>query len=344
MLLVVFLTSALLDRAYRTLPLKELRRRARTGRDKQAVALYKMAAYGPALEVFLWLVAILSAAKLFLIFADWKWWLGVVAGLIMAWLGLVWKPLTRPSGLGWRYAAMLAPAVAWLLAYLHPITGRLGRWLKGLRPPSLHSDIYEREDLVELLHKQAGRQENRISQNELRMAGGALTFGDKFVGSIMTPLRAVKLVAANESIGPHLMDELHASGFSRFPVVKDTSRSSTPEIVGIFYLRNLVGHEGKGSVRDLMDNRIYFINEAQDLRSALGAFLKTQHHLLIVVNNFEEIVGVLSLEDVLEQIIGEKIVDEFDRYDDLRAVAGLEAAHAKRQHKTLSAKESEVIE
>lgn len=339
-----FLTSILLDRAYRVLSLKELRRRARSSRDKPSAALYKIAAYGSAFEVLVWLVAVLSAGKLFLTFVNMSWWLGIAAGLVLAWLGLVWQPIKRPTGWGWRYAARLAPAVAWLLLYLHPITGRLGSWFKGLRHLSFHNGVYEKEDLVELLQNQSARPENRIPAAELRMVEGALTFGDKTVGSIMTPLRTAKLVNANESIGPHLMDELHASGFSRFPVVKDASKSAAPEIIGVFYIRDLVGYEGGGTVRELMDGRVYFINEAQSLRAALGAFLKTQHHLLIVVNNFEEIVGVISLEDVLEQIIGEKIIDEFDRYGDLRAVAGLEAAKVNREHKTLSAKESEVIE
>jgi CBS domain containing-hemolysin-like protein len=50
-------------------------------------------------------------------------------------------------------------------------------------------------------------------------------------------------------------------------------------------------------------------------------YLRTQHHLFLVVNEFEEIVGIITIEDVIEQIIGRKIVDEFDQYADLRAVA-----------------------
>jgi Mg2+/Co2+ transporter CorC len=52
----------------------------------------------------------------------------------------------------------------------------------------------------------------------------------------------------------------------------------------------------------------------------------------MVVNNFEELVGVLSVEDVLEQIIGKQIVDEFDRYDDLRSVAAREAQKEHTHH------------
>ena len=70
-----------------------------------------------------------------------------------------------------------------------------------------------------------------------------------------------------------------------------------------------------------MRHDVYYINEQQTLDHALQAFIKTKHHLFIVVNEFEDVVGVLSAEDVIEQIIGKPMLDEFDQYDDLREVA-----------------------
>jgi CBS domain containing-hemolysin-like protein len=129
------------------------------------------------------------------------------------------------------------------------------------------------------------------------------------------------------------MDELHATGFSRFPVAKaGTAGSAQPQIVGTLFLKDLVGYTGSGRVAGMMQSKVYYVNETQSLRDALAAFLKTHHHLFVVVNNFEEIVGVLSVEDVLEQILGSEIVDEFDKYDDLRAVAGLEAKAEQAEH------------
>ena len=155
----------------------------------------------------------------------------------------------------------------------------------------------------------------------------------------MTPRRLVKMVVASDPIGPVLMDELHDSGFSRFPVVKEASKTANPEIVGMLYMHDLVGHLEKGRVRDVMKKKVYFINETQSLKEALAAFIRTEHQLLVVVNNFEEIVGIITIEDVLEQILGEKIVDEFDRYDDMRAVAGKEAEEGHDKHS-----EAEVVE
>jgi CBS domain containing-hemolysin-like protein len=159
-----------------------------------------------------------------------------------------------------------------------------------------------------------------------------MTFGDKLVGSIMTPRRQIKFVKADETVGPMLMDELHKTGHSRFPITKDNPKTPSPQVVGTLYLKDIVGYQGGGKVKDQARKDVYYINEDSNLRQALSAFLKTHHHLLIVVNSFEEIVGVLSIEDVFEQIIGQPINDEFDNYDSLRAVAAKEAKQENKNH------------
>ena len=74
-----------------------------------------------------------------------------------------------------------------------------------------------------------------------------------------------------------------------------------------------------------MSPKVFFVHEELDLSHALNGFIKTKHHLFIVVNNFEEFVGILTIEDVLEQLLGRQIVDEFDAYENLREVALLRA-------------------
>lgn len=183
--------------------------------------------------------------------------------------------------------------------------------------------------MLELLGNQDKQVDNRIPEQDLLIAFNSLQFGDKTVRQAMTPRRLVKMVSADEAIGPILTDELHKTGFSRFPIYKDSAKAASPQIVGTLYLNDLIGYDGSGKVKDLADKKVYFINEDNTLRQAFNAFLKTHHHLLIVVNSFEEMAGVLSLEDVLEQIIGKQIVDEFDSYANLRAVA---AHNAKQEH------------
>jgi CBS domain containing-hemolysin-like protein len=129
-------------------------------------------------------------------------------------------------------------------------------------------------------------------------------------------------VSVEDEVGPLFMDELHKSGHSRFPVY-DPEKDDA--IVGILYLRDLIGSKKSGSVKALMSPQVYFVHEELDLNHALNGFIKTHHHLFIVINNFEEFVGILTIEDVLEQVLGRQIVDEFDAYENLREVALLRA-------------------
>jgi CBS domain containing-hemolysin-like protein len=74
-----------------------------------------------------------------------------------------------------------------------------------------------------------------------------------------------------------------------------------------------------------MNPKVYYVNQEQNLKHALAAFLKTRHHLFVVVNGYRETAGILSLEDVIEALIGQKIIDEYDEHDDLRKVAARSA-------------------
>ena len=85
-----------------------------------------------------------------------------------------------------------------------------------------------------------------------------------------------------------------------------------------------------------MQGGVSFINEDQTLHDGLTAFLKTRHHLLVVVNNFEEITGVISLEDVLHQILGRKLVTDFENFANPHIVAGLGAEKIKEDRTTSS--------
>ena len=74
-----------------------------------------------------------------------------------------------------------------------------------------------------------------------------------------------------------------------------------------------------------MEKRVFYINQEQTLDRALAAFIKTRHHLFVVVNGYRETAGILTLEDTIEALLGREIVDEFDVHDDLRVVAARSA-------------------
>ncbi len=329
LLALALIRNILLYKTYRSIPLLELKRRARQ-HDKKASALYRVASYGEVFYLRQWLFCTAAGTVLVIWSTRTNWWLATIVLVVLAWL--VARPRFSAEGWAGRLAAFFVPFDAKILALLNPLLAPIARRRPRRRRAHPHTGLYEKRDLLEFLTKQNRQTDNRIAEADLQIAFNAIQFGDKTAGQVMTPRRKVKLVNASDSIGPLLMDELHKSGFSRFPVVKDSAKSATPEIIGTLYLNNLIGYEGGGKVKDLARHDVYFINESANLRQALNAFLKTHHHLLIVVNGFEEMVGVLSLEDVLEQIIGKQILDEFENYQDRRAVAAQDAKKGQTAH------------
>lgn len=328
LLAVVGVAFWVLLRSYQHVPAHELKRLARSG-DDVAHLLYRAAAYGASLRVVLGggAVVLLALSLVCMVQA-----MGVLLGgilLIMLLVvgALVFVPSDELTRTSLWLAKRGAPALAWLLERLHPFVDALVRFARRHHPVHVHTGLYEKSDLASLLERQKGQPDSRISASEVDLLLHSLSFGDRLVGDVAVPKRVVQTVAATDAIGPVLMDELSRSGHSRFPVYDQKHDN----IVGILYLHDLVNAKHTGTVADVMSHKLTYVHEDFTLLHALQAFLRTKQHLFLVVNSFEELVGIITIEDVLEQMIGKQIVDEFDHYDDLRAVA---AAAAKKDHKT----------
>lgn len=328
-LLGVALLALALLKTYSLLPPKELKRRARA-KDPVARVLYRAVAYGGSLRALLWGVVMITAACSFVLLSRLAPpVLAFFAVLVSLAYGFVWMPAHRATKLGVTVAVWLTPPIAWLLQRLHPLLDKLVALVQKHRPVTVHTGLYDREDLLKVFESQKHQPDSRISTETLELLMHTLTFGDKLVRNSMVPKRAVRSVSADAPVAPVVIRELHDSGFSRFPVFKDKPEN----IVGTLYIRDLVTLKHTGKISEAMQSDIYYVHEDHPLEQVLDAFLKTQHHMFIVVNSFEEFVGIITIEDILEQILGCKIVDEFDQYDDLRAVAAHQALseHEKRR-------------
>ena len=175
--------------------------------------------------------------------------------------------------------------------------------------------IDSREELQYLVDKSEGV----LTVDEKKLIVHSLSFNYRTVDQIMTPKGMIDSIKKSEFLGPLTLDDLHKTGHSRLPVIN----GDIDHIVGILNLKGLLALDIKRSTtaEKAMDPKVYYIRQDQTLQHALAAFLRTKHHLFVVVNEFRETVGLLSLEDVIETLIGRKIIDEFDAHDDLRAVA-----------------------
>jgi CBS domain containing-hemolysin-like protein len=338
--LAFLLFGVVLLKVYQEVPLKELKRRVRKG-DEIAKLLHGPVAYGKSLDLLLWIDIALSGSLLTHILSRLlPLWLSVfiVAGLI--WVVFAWLPNTRITSYAVKLATFVSPALKWLLERLHPLLLRASKFVERHQSVTVHTGLYTKEDIVELIDQQKIQTDNDIDTESLQIVKHALQFGDKKVADVMTPRRMMKTVADVDVLGPVLMGELHDSGHSRFPVYENDEEN----FVGTLYLRDAIGAKAGGFVKGIMRKETFFVNDQQSIARVLDAFIKTKHHMFLAVNNFEEVVGIITIEDVVEQVIGKQIIDEFDQYEDLRAVAQMEAEKERDEREVVveaNAKEPE---
>lgn len=179
---------------------------------------------------------------------------------------------------------------------------------------AVEHEVSSREELEHLVG-----QAKFLGADERKTLRSVLHFDGRLVRDHMTPRSVMEAVGANELLGPLVLDGLHKTGHSHFPVFE----GDIDHIVGMLHIHTLLDLANKKSptVKDVMEPRVLYIREDQTLSQALAACIKHRRHLLVVINEFRETVGVITIEDAVEQLIGRKIVDEFDAHDDLRAVA-----------------------
>lgn len=181
---------------------------------------------------------------------------------------------------------------------------RLAALLPGRTPDTTESLEHEIQELLE-----EGEEQGLITSLEERMINSIFDFRDTRVGEIMTP--AVEIEAADESTSlAELVELFIEKGFTRVPVYRDT----LDRIVGILHVKNLLKIFSPASkdvpLSELL-NPSYFIDEKKLIVDLLVEFQKRKIHMALVTDEFGSIRGLVTLEDVLEEIVGE-IDDEHD--------------------------------
>lgn len=186
-----------------------------------------------------------------------------------------------------------------------------------------HTEPYHRFDSREELQRLIAQAGDILSDDERKLIVHSLAFKDQRVDSIMTPKSMISSIKRTEFLGPLVLSEIHEMGHSRLPVIA----ADSDHVVGVLHLRDLLSLDIKRSVtaEKAMEPKVYYVRYDQTLEHALAAFLETRHHLFIVINEQRETVGILTLEDVIEALLGRRIIDEGDNHEDLRSIAALKS-------------------
>jgi CBS domain containing-hemolysin-like protein len=184
-------------------------------------------------------------------------------------------------------------------------------WL-GLNPPGGEHQAHSEAELRMLLSTSADQGE--IEHGEQEMVYKVFDFADKEVADVMVPRPEVIALSA-ELTPEEVLDTVLGSPFTRYPVY----RGSFDEIAGILHVRDLFAamHErGIGAVDiESLLRPAAMVPETKDLAALLTEFRRTNQHMAIVIDEYGAVEGIVTLEDLLEEIVGE-IEDEFDLPDE----------------------------
>lgn len=302
----------------------ELERRVASGDDTASKRFRREQLLVDVESLFRIVTALLLVVFVLVVVATFGWLFG---SIIATFAALEYGALARVPL--WRSFAqkLYEQYESYILRFVERFSG-VFRFIRNVTPEPANVRLDSKEELEHLV-KESGQ---ILTTDEKQLIVHSLSFDVRRVDEIMTPRSVIDSIQKSELLGPLTLNDLHQTGHSRFPVID----GDIDHVVGVLHIQNLLTLDKKRSVTagTAMDPHVYYIREDHSLRHALAGFLRTHHHLFIVVNEFRETVGVLSLEDTLEALLGRKITDEFDAHEDLRAVA----AHnpRKNNHPTTS--------
>ncbi len=192
-------------------------------------------------------------------------------------------------------------------------------WLERISS-AISGEPDNQEDLVELLRDLHA--DGVIDSDTLRMMEGTLAVSDLTVSDVMVPRSQMVVLPVDDKF-LSLMKQVVESGHSRFPVHGE----DRDEILGILLakdlLRGVVADNGPGTVRELLRPAV-LVPESKRLDILLREFRQSRNHMAIVIDEYGGVAGLVTIEDVLEQIVG-KIDDEHDDAEDPNALIAAQA-------------------
>jgi len=198
-----------------------------------------------------------------------------------------------------------------LIWFLEAMTELVLRWL-GLKPPGADDEVLSEAELRMLVSRST--EGGEIEQQEQEMLYKVFDFADKEASDVMVPRPEV--VALSVDLPPEqCLEAVMDSPYTRYPVYRET----LDNVVGILHVRDLFSalrERGMHEVRvEELVRPAHIVPETKDLAALLTEFRRTNQHMAIVVDEYGEMEGIVTLEDLLEEIVGE-IEDEFDLPDE----------------------------
>lgn len=222
-------------------------------------------------------------------------------------IGLIYRPSIQPY--------MIYP-LYWLRVVMYPLS-TFSRWVIG-KITTKKTDLQTSDDEIILLANK-GEQDGLLSSQERDLITNSLSLDDVAISQIMTPRTVVMALDETMTIGEVFKEHPHLS-FSRIPVYHDT----IDNITGIVRRRDILtakANDQDSTVIGSLKGAAIFVPENGSALSVLRQLIKKHQQMGIVVDEFASLTGVVSLEDIFENLLGSEIFEPDDIAVDMRELA-----------------------
>jgi len=245
---------------------------------------------------------------------------GVMAGLIATGLIVIFGEII-PQATFARYALMIGAKTAWLVKIfifiLLPVCWPLA-WILDKTLGEEMPSIYSKKELMKIVEEHEDLKESEVDADEERIIKGALSYSDKNVEGVMTPRTVVYALKLNDVLDERLINKIKEKGFTRIPVYEKT----IDNVVGILYVKDLISIKVGTKIGSIYKKEnILKVSNNLKLDEMLNKFIKTKTHLAFIKDEYGGLRGIITLEDIIEEIIKQEIVDETDKVADMQQKA-----------------------
>jgi metal transporter CNNM len=290
-----------------------LKRLASLG-DTNAIKVYPLRAHGNRLLTTLLLGNVTTNTVLAIFLGSIA--SGVTAGFIATSIIFVFGEIIPQAGFS-RHALVLsawcAPFLRLCLFIFYPISFPIAYILDKLLGNELPK-MYSRHELMHIISEHEDSEHSPIDADEERILHGALKFSHRKVAEVMTPIEKVVMFDMNQKLTQEFFEKVSEEGYSRYLVYSGHKGN----IEGILYAKDLLvedEHIAIHETEEAFDSEFMKVRAGNKLDGVLARMLKEKRHIAVAYNNNGQSVGVITLEDIIEEILQFEIEDEDDDED-----------------------------
>ena len=225
-----------------------------------------------------------------------------------------------PKTLGSYYWRQLAPATAFTLTYLvivlRPLI-KLSKMITVKLVPEGTQEQFSREEFAAMAN--LGRSEGLLAEPEVRILQNLFKLRDISVAEVMTPISVVFSLPESNTV-ELFFNKYDEQRFSRIPVYSEDK----DQVTGFVLRSDLLVAQARGNFKSELSNyrrNIQVTLDKVSLLSVFERFMSERDHIMFVVDEYGSAKGLIALEDVFETLLGQEIVDENDRAEDMQKVA-----------------------